>query len=201
MSKLETNTIDNISGSSTLNIGDTNATNITIDNGVTTLDFGTGISTVSNMPAAFKNTPIVSARLSSNTNVTDATFTKIEFDTEEIDTDSAYDNSTNYRFTVPSGKAGKYLIQGQVRGDGNNNDVRTVACHIYKNGTQQGGSIVQQVGNTGSAQSVTVPITQILDLSVSDYIEIFGFVDVASGTPFFNSADQRTRFLITKLTG
>jgi hypothetical protein len=147
------------------------------------------------------NTPMVSARLSSNTNVTDATFTKIEFDTEEIDTDSAYDNSTNYRFTVPSGKAGKYLIQGQVRGDGNNNDVRTVACHIYKNGTQQGGSIVQQVGNTGTAQSLTVPITQILDLSVSDYIEIFGFVDVASGTPFFNSADQRTRFLITKLIG
>jgi hypothetical protein len=145
------------------------------------------------------NTPIVSARLSSDTNVSDATYTKIEFDTEEIDTDSAYDNSSNYRFTVPSGKAGKYLIQGQVRGNGNNNDVRMVACHIYKNGSQQGGSILQQVSSTGTPESLTVAITQILDLSVSDYIEIFGFVDVASGTPYFQASDQRTRFLITKL--
>ena len=102
MSKLETNTIDNISGSSTLNIGDTNATNITIDNGVTTLDFGTGISTVSNMPAAFKNTPSWSATIDSNQTLSDSTDTLLNFDNETYDTDGAYD-TTNKRFIVSIG--------------------------------------------------------------------------------------------------
>ena len=48
MSKIETNKIDSISGTSTLKIGETNAT---------TLDFDTGITSVTNIPQPITNAP------------------------------------------------------------------------------------------------------------------------------------------------
>ena len=146
------------------------------------------------------NTPIVSARLSSNTNVTDAVWSKIQFDTEEIDTNSAYDNTTNYRFTVPSGQAGKYLVTGQLLGNGNNNDINTVAIRIYKNGTgDQARGIQFQNPTAGRGQATTVTVTQILDLNVSDYIELWGYINVDTGTPYFQSSDLGTRITICKI--
>ena len=58
---------------------------------------------------AIANTPAFYAHLSSNQTIGTASYTKVQFDTELFDTDNAYDNSTNYRFTVPSGKAGNIL--------------------------------------------------------------------------------------------
>ena len=200
MSKLETNTIDNISGSSTLNLGDTNATNITIDNGVTTLDFGTGISTISNMPAAFKNTPAVSAYMSSSQTVTDNTHTKIQYNTELYDTDSAYDNSTNYRFTVPSGKAGKYFIHAECYQFGNNNDEKMREIDIYLNGSRVRRHEVLTNYSTGQSSGGSVNISGVLDLSVSDYIEIFGRIDVNSGTPsFYGASGEAQRYSILEI--
>ena len=61
------------------------------------------------------NTPAFFATMSADqTGVLDSTFTKIQFDTERFDTDSAYDATTNYRFTVPTGKGGKYFFSSRV---------------------------------------------------------------------------------------
>ena len=54
------------------------------------------------------NTPSFGAYLAANQTYSNDTWTKITMNTEEWDTDSAFDHSTNYRFTVPAGKAGKY---------------------------------------------------------------------------------------------
>jgi hypothetical protein len=85
MSKLETNTIDNISGSSTLNLGDTNATAITIDSGVSTLTIPNGITTGHMYPAFF-------AYLSASQSVSNNVNTKIQFNTEIFDAGGYYDN-------------------------------------------------------------------------------------------------------------
>jgi len=178
MSKLETNTIDNISGSSTLNIGDTNATNITIDNGVTTLDFGTGISTVSNMPAAFKNTPAFEAYTTAFQSVTEAAYTKLTFATEEFDSDGNYDNSTNYRFTPTT--AGKYFVYAKVRTDPSSyENERSSNLLIYKNGSSVSKTSTDSMtgGNTSTdgATSSTHNITAIIDMNgSSDYLEVYG---------------------------
>ena len=50
-----------------------------------------------------KNVPSFMAFLSSDQTLSDNTYTKVQFNTEVYDSDSAYDNSSNYRFTVPSG--------------------------------------------------------------------------------------------------
>ena len=57
-----------------------------------------------NTPAFFAQ----STNTEDNTNITDDTYTKMTFSTEVFDSDSTYDNSTNYRFTPAV--AGKYMI-------------------------------------------------------------------------------------------
>ena len=112
MSKLETNTIDNISGSSTLTIGSTNTTTVSIPEDVTLGASGKTITipsgaTITNSGTATNfgkdNTPAFYATASSNQTISNTTFTKMLFQTESFDTDSAYDAS-NSTFTVPSGE-------------------------------------------------------------------------------------------------
>ena len=81
-------------------------------NSIITSD-GAGNVTVN--AAAMKNTPAFFANLSTLTSITGGTKTKIQFNEKVFDTDSAYDNSTNYRFTVPSGKGGKYFLFAGAR--------------------------------------------------------------------------------------
>ena len=77
------------------------------DNAILTSD-GSGSLTINN--AGLKMTPAFNARMSASQTLSNETYTKVDFDTERFDTDSAYDHSTNQRFTVPSGKAGKYFF-------------------------------------------------------------------------------------------
>ena len=53
------------------------------------------------------------------TSVSTGTWTKVNLQTEIVDTNNDFDNSTNYRFTPTV--AGKYLITGGVRVDGASN--------------------------------------------------------------------------------
>ena len=66
-----------------------------------------GAGTVTVNSAQMKNTPAFEAYLSSAQSVSDATSTKAQPNTELFDTDSAYDNSSTYRFTPQV--AGKYI--------------------------------------------------------------------------------------------
>ena len=94
MSKLETNTIDTISGTSNLTIGSSNASTITLKSG----------ATLTNFP---DNTPAFFAYQTSNQTIANTTNTVVSLDTEAFDTDNAFSSNT---FTVPSGKAGKYYF-------------------------------------------------------------------------------------------
>ena len=98
MSKLETNTIDTVSGTSNLTIGSSNASTITLKSGATLTNFPT-------------NTPAFLAFNGSAQTLSHNTSTKIVFNLEKFDTDNAFASNT---FTVPSGKAGKYLFSWGV---------------------------------------------------------------------------------------
>jgi len=81
--------------------------------------------------------PSFSARISSNQSVSSATYTKMACATEMWDTDSKYDNTTNYRFTptVP----GYYMFSMGCRGASST----TNAIALYKNGAVYRRSIVE----------------------------------------------------------
>ena len=172
------------------------------NNAIMTSD-GAGNVTVN--ASGLQNTPMMSAYMGANQTVSDATFTKIQYNTELYDTDSAYDYSTNYRFTVPSGKAGKYLIDASVYMLGNNNDEKRKAMGIYLNGSRVRKEEVASNYSTGQSSAGSLSITSILNLSAGDYIEIFGYLDVNSGTPSFSgasaAADRYSVLQIAKMIG
>jgi predicted flavoprotein YhiN len=108
---------------------------------------------------------------SANQSVNNTTATAITFDTELKDTNAFHDNSTNTsRITIPSGKAGFYLISGQINFASNSTGVRDGA--IYKNGT-----VMTQVFVLGAANGgwTGASVSQIQELAVADYIELFAY--------------------------
>jgi len=161
MSKLETNTIDTISGTSNLTIGSTNTSTITMPNGA----------------LSGQNYPAFEANLSANqTSVADHTFTKIQFDEERFDTDGCYDNSTNYRFTPTT--AGKYFVYSYFVGGagGGNSDNKNTRLNIYKNGSSIRG--VFNLMNAGYENEADLTINAVVDMNgSSDYLEIFASVN------------------------
>jgi hypothetical protein len=184
MSKLETNTIDNISGSSTLTIGDSNTSTITLKSG----------ATLTNFP---DNTPAFKATLSGDQSISDNTTVKITFDTETFDTDSAFASN---KFTVPNGEAGKYNIISQLTFYDGSDQITKVVLSIYKNGS----AVTEAIFNLSSEDMGRFALcnSNILDLAVSDYIEIYGYADTSdSGTISILSGNQQSYFSAYKLIG
>ena len=201
MSKLETNTIDNISGSSTLTVGDSNTSTISIPKNITLGASGTTITVPSGATITNNgtqtgfggaNTPAFEAYLSSNTDLSNSTETKINCNTEVFDTASAYDNSSNYRFTVPSGQAGKYYIYGNVtvQTTGGVSTNRFGVGKIYKNGSVYRQQYISYENNYGFSVSLNLHAT--MDLSVGDYIELYFYGAMSSGVPRVRSDDKST---------
>ena len=176
MSKLETNTIDTVSGTTNLIIGSTNTSTITMPNGKLT----------------GQNYPAFEAQLGALQSISDATVTKIEFGNENLDTDNCYDNTTNYRFTPTV--AGKYFVYANINLNSSvNNTCQQAFSYIYKNGSQVHSSGASMQGSPGTRNDANIYC--ILDLNGStDYVEIFGYVDNSSGTPRIGSSGGSTYF-------
>ena len=113
-----------------------------------------------------KNTPAFSVTQGSGQDLSNATATKLAFNTEVFDTDSAFDHSSNYRFTVPSGEGGKYFFYAQATLQATQ-DADANSIFFYKNG-----SSFQSTMNTNQYYD-TSEISIVMDLSAGDYIEIY----------------------------
>jgi hypothetical protein len=173
MSKLETNQVDPATGT-TLTLG-TSGDTITIPSGVTIANSGTATGFGGAMTPAFH------ANLSSNQTVSNNTDTKVQFDTEVLDTDGCYDNSTNYRFTPTT--AGKYFVYSSLHCNANSaNNFLLGTTTIKKNGSNE---IYQQLDQrtTGNGYSSSVSAFGIVDMNgSSDYLESWGYVSSSGGT-------------------
>ena len=129
------------------------------------------------------NTPCFEAYANSGQGaISNNTWTKVQFDTEVFDVGSDYDN-TNDKFVC--GEAGKYYIYGmaQLYATYDENNYSKIA--IYKNGSV----IVQDTADFRNNNSRVRPakIFSILDLAVSDYIEIYVLIVSGSGNPEISS--------------
>ncbi len=128
--------------------------------------------------------PAFSAYQSIAQTLSSATATKIQFQTAEFDTASAFDSTTNYRFTPQV--AGYYQVYGSVQSGGT---PATAQTFIYKNGSQyKSGSFI----NTATS-FVTANIGAIMYLNGStDYIEFYGAISV--GQPLVSGNNNGTYF-------
>ena len=177
MSKLETNTIDTVSGTTNLVIGSTNTSTITMPNGA----------------LSGQNYPAFEAYLSSDqTNLPDNTDTKVQFDTERFDTDNAYDATTNFRFQPTV--AGKYFCYANVKLQPNSvSKTASQFLSIFKNGTEYNRSDYDPPDNEDNG--VSMYTFSILELNgSSDYVEIFGRINVTSGTFRFDTGNGKSTY-------
>jgi hypothetical protein len=136
------------------------------------------------------NTPAFEAKITTEQNPTGATNVKINFDNEIFDTASAY-STTDKRFTVPSGQAGKYFIYSSTCiGSSINSGFNTGDLKIYKNGSDQNARGHFNTNNNGNGRYYQFSIFNIFDLSVGDYIEMYCYVN-QTGTVEVRTAESR----------
>ena len=152
-----------------------------------------GSGNLSFAAAGGTNTPAFFAYRTSDQSISAQTWTKAQIDNEEFDTDSAYDNTTNYRFTVPSGKAGKYFFHAGFSARSTSNDIYVAIIGLYKNGSVFNGNRVNS-NSTSNAQfrGFGVSVSATLDLSVGDYIEVFG--NIYGTSPLISAEGQKEVF-------
>jgi len=165
-SELKTNKISPATGTA-LQIGDSGDT-ITIPSGATLTNSGSATGFGDNTPSFY-------AYLSASQSISTGTWTKCNLNAEEWDTDSAFDSTTNYRFTVPSGEAGKYNFSYGTRVAGID-DNEQVAIALYKNGSALNQGTDYRY-SPGAANGGWPRGSVNLNLSVADYIELWVYHD------------------------
>ena len=129
MGTIKTTNIEPIADNGTVTLGSSGDT-FTIPSGVT--------MTVPSGGLSGQNYPAFEARLNSSQATDHNTTTKIQCGDEIFDTDSAYDASTNYRFTPQV--AGKYFCYGRLAYD-KTGDFDNIEIMLQKNGTAFADSI------------------------------------------------------------
>jgi len=193
MSKIQVDTIDTRSGTSTMTIGSTNTTTIALKSG----------ATLTNFP---DNTPAFQAFKAANQTISQSTYTKIEFDTEDYDTDSCYNNTsgtvTLNGISTPSysfapNVAGKYLIGAAVNAM-TSTDFDTLLVSIFKNGTQ-----VNRVINSSRHFDSAMTSFIVTANGTSDYFDIQCYTEQSGGSTLqpTDSSSRLMWFSGTRLIG
>jgi len=168
MSKLETNQVDPASGT-TLTLG-TSGDTIAIPSGVTIANSGTATGFGGDNTPAF-----LVSNTANNTGKTDNAYSKMTYNVETFDTDSAFASS---KFTVPTGEGGKYFFSVTEFLVGDSAGCVDSFVNLYKNGS----NAVGQNGNDFDFSNYSPTFSAVLDLSAGDYIEVYCKVNVSSGT-------------------
>ena len=173
MATLFVDKIDPQSGTS-LEIGSSGDT-ITIPAGATITNNGTQTG------FGGTNTPNFHAYLSGDQTLPSDAATKITYNAESWDTASAFDTSTNYRFTVPSGQGGKYFFYATVGFECYTNQIQNAKIIFYANGSSTGRVAGRNSYNTTNLSQSVIHGSRILNLSAGDYVEVYAEFG-ASGT-------------------
>lgn len=135
------------------------------------------------------NTPAFFAGLTTDQTISNATLTLVALANESFDTDNAFTNTaSNYKFTVPTGKSGKYLISWGMRNSGATSARLDFRLHI--NGTEAHNT--ENAGTGGSSYDTSTG-TKLLNLTAGDYLQLY--IYQTSGSNFTIMADRASTFM------
>jgi len=141
---------------------------------------GSAVSLGGSATVGGDNTPYVVARPNGNQTISSSTWTTVSLGTEILDSDNAFSSNT---FTVPSGKAGKYLISYSVRDLATTKAV-TIQTTIAIDGTRD--NVPLQDWNFDpdyEAKIFTTSNTIIKDLSVGEAVTLQHYALTNGGSP------------------
>ena len=110
---------------------------------------------------------------------TSSTFAKMQA-TAVHDSGSNYDD-TNYRFTVPSGQAGKYWVSCATQPYNTSSVANGAQIVPYVNGSGLGNTYNASIYQISNFRNHWIMWSGILNLSVGDYVEIYAYTTFSSG--------------------
>jgi len=166
---------------------------VTINEPTTASNFTQTLPAASGTVMVSGNMPAFSAYANAIQTVSSNVYTKIALQAEDFDTASAFDSTTNYRFTPQV--AGYYQVNGNLRLDGSATTIQ-VSLTLYKNG-----SAYADLNDTNPTTTLSSNTFIIIGNSIlvymngsTDYLEIYGYYYL--GTCTFNStlAPYSSRF-------
>ena len=152
---------------------------ITLPDASVTLASGTMLATdgdgssLTGLPA---NTPAFQVYFTGDQTISNNTLTKVAMTGEIVDTDSAYDNSTNYRFTVPASEGGKYFFFWRIFCHVNGSPVTGANVPLYKNGSAYTGTGTNwgvRIDDSNGFDYLALSGSYIVDLDATDYVELY----------------------------
>ena len=138
------------------------------------------------------NTPAFSVESNSAQSIAHVTYTNLVFGSELYDTDNAFASNT---FTVPSGKAGKYLLYAQAGRDGWDSDRFLIRIARTRSGSDT--DLTSSESSINSAYYHTTNTFTVADLQVGDAIFVKLYHNSGSTRPLHTGA--RTMFQGFKL--
>mgnify|MGYP001224811161 CR=1 FL=1 len=136
------------------------------------------------------NTPIFFGKLTGTLDVSNGSTRKLQLNSIILDTASAWSGS-DYRWTVPSGQAGKYFIEVHIHSvTDTNNAVAWNIAKIAVNGSELDASENKNANNQSNyVHQASVSVSAIRTLAVGDYVEPFG-ITYGGGTTRFGNSDS-----------
>lgn len=132
--------------------------------------------------AATANPTFYATRITTNQSISASTWTKVQCQSEEWDTNSNYDNSTNFRFTPTV--AGYYQFSGGLEF---NNVIGFYQIAFYKNGSSHRLSSYYANSTNGTQVSIS---DLIYCNGTTDYVELWGATST-SGNAFYTGGITR----------
>ena len=146
--------------------------------GNATSTFGGNIDVIGNVVT---DAPIFNVKLTSgNQSITPATWTKVNFNSVNLDNKSWFDSTTNYRYAAQT--AGWYLFTYEVY-HSTSGSASLVTCALRKNGTEVGRGIY--CAPALNQYAVVNGTNMIYMNGTTDYVEVYGYIDGTS--PVFSN--------------
>ena len=159
---------------------------ITTSSGSGNITIGSGVTLNVNRPSFY-------SYLNTTQSISDSTDTTVQMAAELWDTDSAFDTST-YKFTVPTGQAGKYWFYGAIQLQNLTNEDEARAM-IYKNSSTRLTASRYFQGQNGT---INYQCGVAADLSVGDTVD-FKTRQVSGGAKNAEGTSDVSYFLGYKL--
>jgi hypothetical protein len=115
------------------------------------------------------NSKVIASR-TSDQNISSSA-TKFQLNVEDLDSNSEYDPTTNFRLTPT--RSGYWMVTASVRGE-NINASNYFEVYIYKNGAMYKRSGIRVANTTGGTENCFASVSALVDVNgTTDYIEIF----------------------------
>ena len=140
----------------------------------------------------FTSTPSAYIQLGTDQTISNATWTKVNLNTSNWDTDSGFDSS-NYKYTIPT--TGKYQINYSAYISGLD-EGEYCQARIYKNGSTNNESFARSYSQNNI--EITVGRSYIFSFTANDYLELYVYQNSGSDSTCYS---EFTAVSISRVVG